>query len=171
MKLNWKPRCLKAFIFFSIASAVCFELGNTIKNIIVKTPSLLDYSNPVFSIVEAKNTGGAFSILQNNATLLAVFGLVAILLAALYVYKKLDFENKIELLAFTFFTGGVLGNVVERLVYGHVFDYIKLNFIEFPVFNTFDVMISTSVILYAAFLIFGEKIFAKGRKGQDKRED
>ena len=163
MKLNLKPASPKAFIFFAIASALCFELGNTIKHIVVKTPSLLDYSNPIFSIVSAKNTGGAFSILQDKAIVLAAFGIVAILLAALYVYKKLCFENKIEILAFTFFTGGVLGNAIERLAYGYVFDYIKLNFIEFPVFNMFDVMISTSVVLYAAFLIFGEKLLRRGR--------
>jgi len=167
MKLNWKPRSPKAFIFFAVASAVCFELGNTIKNIIVKTPSLLDYSNPVFSITAAKNTGSAFSILQNQAVLLAIFGILAILAAAVYVYKKLGFENKIELLVFTFFTGGVLGNAVERLANGYVFDYIKLNFIEFPVFNAFDVMISASVILYAAFLIFGEKLLRRGRAKKD----
>lgn len=165
-KFWWKPKSPKAFIFFALASTICFALGDTIKNIVIKTPSLVGYENSIFSIVEAKNTGGAFSILQNNAVLLAIFGILAVLAAVVYVYRKLEFENKIELLAFVFFTGGVLGNAVERLASGHVFDYIKLNFIDFPVFNAFDMMISGSVILYAAFLIFGEKILARGRRSR-----
>jgi len=169
MTTGWKPKSPKAFIFFAIAVAVCFEFGCTIKNIILKTPSLFDYENPIFSIVATKNTGGAFGILQNNALLLAVVGIAAVLLAAVYVYKKIDFERKFELMAFILFEGGVLGNVVERLENGHVFDYIKLNFIQFPVFNMFDVMICASVILYAAFLIFGEKIFLRGRGTRAKK--
>ncbi len=160
-----KPKSPKAFIFFVIATLVCFELGNTIRHMVLKIPELQEVQNPVFSIFVAKNTGGAFSILQDQAILLAIFGLLALLIVSVYVYKKLTFEgNKIELLAFTVFCAGVLGNVVERLHYGWVFDYIKLNFINFPVFNAFDIMISASIILYALFLIFGEKILSRGRK-------
>ena len=158
------PKCKKTFVFFLLATFVCFELGNSIKNLVLRTTYLLGHENPIFSIVAAKNTGGAFSILQNQAPLLATFGIVAILAAVVYVYRRLCFENKIEIMAFVLFCSGVLGNAVERLTQGHVFDYIKLNFVDFPVFNAFDIMISASVILYAAFLIFGEKLYRRGRK-------
>lgn len=164
-----KPKSFQALIFFVLASFACFELGNTIKKIVLNlSDNIQSFDNPVFSVVLARNTGGAFSILEGKTLLLAAFGTMALLAIFVYVYKKLDwsgvggdFKSKIELLSCALFFAGVLGNTVERLSNGYVFDYIKLNFINFPVFNFFDILISLAVFLYAIFAIFTDK----GKKG------
>lgn len=157
-----KPKCTKGFIFFLILGFVCFELGNSIRNLIVKgVHTQINFENPIFTFVFAKNSGGAYSILENQTNLLAIFGAIALVALLVYMYKKITFESKFELLSLTIFFGGVLGNTIERFSNGYVVDYIKLKFIDFPVFNAFDIMICTGVILYSLFLIFGEKLFKK----------
>ena len=74
-----------------------------------------------------------------------------------YVYKNVSFKDKIELFSLTVFMGGTLGNLFERINNGHVVDYIKLNFIDFPVFNAFDIMICLGVFLYVVFVLFDFK--------------
>ena len=47
-----------------------------------------------------------------------------------------------------------MGNDLERFSKGYVTDYIKLNFINFPVFNAYDIMITIGCVLYIAFVLF-----------------
>jgi len=60
-------------------------------------------------------------------------------------------------LALTLFSAGTLGNVIERFKFGYVVDYIKLNFINFPVFNAFDVMICLGIFVYCLYILLENK--------------
>ena len=57
-------------------------------------------------------------------------------------------------MSITLFSSGALGNLIERIQFGYVIDYINLNFINFPVFNMFDIMICLGVFLYFIFVVF-----------------
>lgn len=137
----------KACIFYFLMTIIFLDFGNQLKRISY-SPLIENIGNPVFSIIHTNNTGGAFSILQNNAKILAIFGLVALLFVAFIVFKNITFNDKNELLALTLFSAGTLGNVIERFNFGYVVDYIKLNFVDFPVFNAFDIMICIGIFLY-----------------------
>ena len=151
----------KAFIFYFLMSIVFWDFGNQLRKISFN--SYFDnFSNPVFSVIHVNNSGSAFGLFQNHLDMLVILGIVAVLVISLYVYKNLSFKDRIELFSLTVFTGGILGNLFERIKFGHVIDYIKLNFIDFPVFNAFDIMICFGVFLYIVFLLLDLKIF----KGQ-----
>ena len=143
----------KAFIFYFLMSIILLDFGNQIRKI-----SYIDFfqniNNPFFSIQHAHNTGSAFSIFQNHAIILAYFGIALILFFSFYIIKYVKFSDKTILLSITLFSAGVLGNAIERLQFGYVVDYIKLNFINFPIFNTFDIMICTGCALYIIFSLF-----------------
>ena len=53
-------------------------------------------------------------------------------------------------------TSGILGNLTERLTKGYVIDFIKLNFINFAVFNFFDILITVSIVLLAGLIAYDE---------------
>ena len=126
-------------------------------------PSLFhsDNKNSVFSIIHVDNTGSAFGLFQDSTFLLSVLGVIAVIFISFYVFKNISFKDKIELFSLTIFMGGTLGNLYERIKFGHVVDYIKLNFISFPVFNAFDIMICIGVFLYIVFVLFDFKIFKR----------
>lgn len=64
-----------------------------------------------------------------------------------------------ELLAVLFFSS--LGNIIDRVIFGEVCDYIHIKFFfNFPVFNLNDIFISIALILIL-FIIFYETIYCK----------
>ena len=94
-------------------------------------------SNPVFDLIFIQNTGAAFSILENSKIFLISFSAFAIFWASLLI-------------------AGVFCNMYERIAYGYVRDFFKLNFIDFPVFNISDIFINISVVAIVIIIITNE---------------
>ncbi|MBR2385721.1 signal peptidase II [bacterium] len=156
------PKSLKTFIFYLVSTFVLFEFCESCKNLIIKNLHLLkDDSNPIFEFVFAKNTGAAFSLWLDGAQILGFIGIFMLIVCTIYVYKKLDFQDKGLILSSIMFSSGVIGNTLERFQNGFVIDYIRLKFIDFPVFNLFDMLIVISIILYTALTFFGNKKLKK----------
>lgn len=147
----------KAVIFYFLMTLILLDFGNNLKRIFQNSLVSEKLNNAVFSILFVDNTGSAFGIFKNNAEILSILGVLIIILIAIEVIKNVAFSDKLQLLSLTLFTAGALGNVVERISFGYVVDYIKLNFINFPVFNCFDIMICTGIILYCLYLILDFK--------------
>ena len=137
----------KACIFYFLMMIILLDFGNQLRKISF-SPYLQNADNPIFSIVHLNNTGSAFSMFQNNAKLLGALGIFVVLIIAIEIIKNISFKDKTELLALTLFCAGTLGNVIERFQYGYVIDFIKLNFVNFPIFNAFDIMICVGIFLY-----------------------
>ena len=152
----------KALIFYFLMTIILLDFGNQLKRIFENPYISNKISNSIFSIFPISNTGSAFGMLQDKASILAWFGIFAVVLIAIEVAKNISFTNdKTELLSLTLFSAGALGNAIERINSGYVADYIKLNFIDFPVFNAFDIMICTGIFLYCLCLFFD---FKKAKK-------
>ena len=99
--------------------------------------------NAVFSLRYVQNSGAAFSILQNSREFLIILACAALTLIFRHVYyHPLQFK---EMFFTAMLCAGIAGNMHERIVYGFVRDYFKLNFIDFPVFNISDVFITVGV--------------------------
>ena len=152
----------KALIFYFLMTIILLDFGNQLKELSF-SPSIMSINNSIFSIVHSTNTGSAFSIFQNNAKTLAIFGIIVVLVILFEVFKNVSFNNKNELLALTLFSAGTLGNVIERLQFGYVIDYIKLNFINFPIFNAFDIMICVGIFVYCLDIILEFKKVKNGK--------
>ena len=150
----FKIKDKKAFIFYFLMSIIFADLGNGIRKLSY-VPKLQDvFDNPFISIMHVYNTGGAFSILQTQTGFLIALSIVTLGFIAFYVYKEVDYKDKISLIALTLFSAGTLGNLIERIQHGRVIDYFKLNYFNFPVFNAFDVMICLGRFIYTVFTIF-----------------
>ena len=133
------PKDKRAFIFYIITSIVLWQFGISIRDLCLKPDiQFSTENNPVFSFVYLKNTGGAFSIFNDHTNLLSAFGITALICILIYAYKKLEFHQKFKILTLICLTSGILGNLAERLKEGYVIDFIKLNFINFAVFNFFE---------------------------------
>ncbi len=104
------------------------------------------------SFIYAENEGVAFSMLSGNRLFII---LITILLLGILIYM-LEKEHvnsnqnlKLLVLSYGFLFGGILGNLVDRIIRGYVVDYISLNIIgyHFPIFNLADLFITLGVIL------------------------
>ena len=135
------------FIYFVICYVFFIFTDLYLSNILVdKLVHGYRLSNPVFSLNYIKNTGAAFSILQNSRELLIILSMVALVLLALHVIHHLKSISLKTCFFIALLSAGIAGNLHERIIYGYVRDYFQLNFINFPVFNISDILINVGVI-------------------------
>jgi len=99
-----------------------------------------------------QNTGAAFSILSGQRWLLSALAIVAALL--LYFFRQRITECKTSMkIVLGLVLGGTLGNLIDRLCYGYVIDFLEFSFIRFPVFNIADSALSIGVSLMVLMLL------------------
>jgi signal peptidase II len=82
-------------------------------------PALADY----FQITHSANTGLAFGFFPQAGDLVRVFAVVVVA-ALLYFYPRLPDDALLSRIAISLIVGGALGNVLDRLQYDHVVDFI-----------------------------------------------
>lgn len=141
-------------------AGISLVLDQIIKVIVITNMSLYDsvsVINNFFNITYVRNTGAAWSILSGNTMLLSVISLVALVLIYFYCIKDKKL-TKFETLSYGLLIGGTFGNLVDRIFYGYVIDYLdfKIFSYNFPVFNLADICIVIGVILICISLIGGE---------------
>ncbi len=135
------------FIYFVVCYVFFIFTDLYLSNIMVENlTGGMKYSNPVFSLNYIKNTGAAFSILQDSRELLIILSMIALVLLALYVIHHLKSISLKTCFFIAILSAGIAGNLHERIIYGYVRDYFQLNFINFPVFNISDIFINIGVI-------------------------
>ena len=114
--------------------------------------------NGFFNITLIGNTGAAFSILSSNTLLLIIISLV-VLNVLYFCFIKGKNLSDFEQVSFGLLIGGILGNLIDRVLRMQVIDYLDFNFFgfNFPVFNLADIAIVISMILIAIQVIKGDK--------------
>jgi len=147
-------------IIYFVITVIFFAVFDLFfSNILIN--SRLNFSaNEVFDIVFVQNTGAAFSILENAPVLLSVFAIVAILMIIIYGIRNIEKFSVFACLWTAMLISGIGCNLYERLHFGYVRDFIKLNFIDFPVFNISDIFINIGVIALI-FIIIKNKYLKK----------
>lgn len=100
-----------------------------------------------FSITFTKNTGIAFSFLDGKVPFIIIMTIIVIFF--IWKYIKIATLTKIETLCYGFVLGGAIGNLIDRLVYGYVIDFLDFNLFGYacPIFNIADTMIVIGIIL------------------------
>jgi signal peptidase II len=104
-------------------------------------------SNSLFSFTFVKNYGAAFNIFDGAKTFLILFSLIALIVIIIFTVKNIKKLSMINIFSIALLCAGIFCNMSERLELGYVRDFIKLNFIDFPVFNISDIYINISVFI------------------------
>ena len=116
--------------------------------------------NPIFSITFIQNEGAAFNLFDGYKIFLIVFSIVALIVLCFYTIKQIKRISTKGLLLISLMLSGIFNNMCERLIFGHVRDFINLKFIDFPVFNLSDIFINIGV-LGVIFIILKTNYFKK----------
>ena len=132
-----------AAIFLIIDQAIKFYLSS---KMVVNQSTIL--MKNFLNITYVHNTGAAFSLFEGNTWLLIGIGVLAIIGLTIYI-GKLVHINDFDIFSYSLLLGGVLGNLIDRIIHGYVIDYISLNIFgyHFPIFNFADMCIVVSVLL------------------------
>lgn len=142
------------FIYFTVCYVFFVFTNLYLSNVMVENLRNGFYmSNAVFSLNYVKNTGAAFSILQDSRELLIILSMIALVLLALHVINHLKSISLKTCFFIALLSAGIAGNLHERIAYGFVRDYFQLNFINFPVFNISDIFINIGVIALIVMIL------------------
>lgn len=95
-----------------------------------------------FSIYYIENDGAAFSILGGATILLIVISLVSLFMLDRFITKE-NVNTKLGLLSYGMIFAGIIGNLIDRCLYGSVIDYLSFDIFSYsaPVFNFADICI------------------------------
>lgn len=122
-----------------------------------------------FSWTLAYNTGAAFSFLADATGWQRwFFAAIAVVVSGVLVVwlKRLKPGETWLAVALALVLGGALGNLVDRVVFGHVVDFILLHWHQqwyFPAFNVADMAITGGAILLALDMFKSEKSGETGK--------
>lgn len=101
-----------------------------------------------FDICYVRNEGAAWGMFAGYQMALALFALLCICLFLVF-RKKIFGEHPSVLVGLGLLTGGIIGNVIDRIRLGYVIDFIDVHWYEshFPCFNVADSAICISVVI------------------------
>jgi signal peptidase II len=155
----------KSTVLFLIIIACVYAIDRTTKILTVRLTHNINIIPRVLDFHYVQNTGTLWGMFQNTNVFFVIFSSV-ILIILVFLIESLVI-NHVALAATAFIIGGALGNITDRLLYGHVVDMVDFHF--WPVFNAADSAISTGVVILIILLIYDE-YFKLGqiRKSQKK---
>ena len=126
-------------------------------------------AQPAFSIIDGvlefnylENRGAAFGMLQNQKFFFIIVA-SAFLCVIVYVLFKSPDEKKYTRLhvLLIMIAGGAVGNMIDRLRFDYVVDFIYIALINFPIFNVADMYVtfSTAVMIFQVLFVYKENDF------------
>lgn len=104
--------------------------------------------------------------------ILSLIFALAFLALNTFVFKK--GKNLLYYISFCLIVGGTIGNMIDRLFLQYVVDFIKLDFMSFPVFNIADAFLVVGVILFCVWFLtytIKEDDSDKDKEARDKVQD
>lgn len=120
----------------------------------------------LFSLTYVENRGAAFGMLSNARWIFIVFTFIVIAVLIYFIFKK-RITSKLFNISAILIIGGGIGNLIDRIFYGFVVDYLSVSFFP-PVCNFADYCITVGAGLMVIYLIFFTDFLSKKDKQNGK---
>ena len=127
----------------------------------------------VLELRYVENHGAAFGILPGKQWFFILLTVV-MLIAFLVIYLRQNEESRpLPLnLALIGLIGGAAGNLIDRVYFHFVRDFIYFRLIDFPVFNVADICVTVSAVIFIIYvLFFGDDEKAEDRQGKGESHE
>lgn len=149
---------LKKIVFLSL---IIFIIDQVVKILIGFNVSLntsIKVINNFFYISNVHNYGAAFSILYGNRIFLILVSFFALVFVYYFMLKN-KWLKKFDIVIYSLLSGGILGNLFDRIIYGYVVDFFDFHIFgyNFPIFNIADICIVISIFLIIIDALRGDK--------------
>ena len=132
-----------------------YALDQLTKQWILRSITLYEARSVVpdfFNLVNVPNTGAAFGSFKGNNTFFVIISLIALVVVTILLVRhhRSDLWRDVSL---ALLLAGILGNLTDRLLHGHVVDFLLFNLHiryadPWPAFNVADSCISIAVVLF-----------------------
>ena len=126
-------------------------------------------TNIFINLISVHNVGASWGMLAGQQILFILLAIIFV--AGLLCYdilsKKDNNENGWFFVGFNLILAGIIGNAIDRIVFGYVRDFISLAFMSFPVFNVADICLTVGTVCITIWLIF---FYGKKSKNTKEKE-
>lgn len=150
-----------AFVGIAAAGVIADQATKALMRAMLVPGERTTLIDGVMDLLLVENTGAAFSIGEGATWLFSLVALAVVVLALAWVVRDGSMRPAL-VVSLACVAGGGAGNLIDRVVRGSVTDFLATAFIDFPVFNVADILVTLGVIV--SFLL----VLADGR---DQDED
>jgi signal peptidase II len=159
LELSWRDLVFAAIVLLDI---IADQLAKFWINVHTQPGEVLWDIGPL-RIIHVLNTGAAFGIFEDHTPFLIVVDFIGIAVFLYLIFglrRQWPFINKMPVrVSIGLIMGGTIGNLIDRLRFGQVTDFIDVKI--WPVFNVADSSVTIGVIILAYCLIFMGDWFKK----------
>ncbi|MCF7968153.1 MAG: signal peptidase II [Methylococcaceae bacterium] len=135
-------------------SALVIVIDQITKRVVDSTMQLYQSIEliPYFQLTYMRNQGAAFSFLSGAGGWQRWFFIGLAVIASVFIcfwLKKLNRSQRWEAIAWSLVLGGALGNLIDRILYGYVIDFLDVYIGDWhwPAFNVADSAITLGVAM------------------------
>lgn len=116
----------------------------------------------LFNLTYVENNGVAFGMFSDMRWVFVALTSVLLFVIMFIMFKKRP-KGKMFYIAAGLIIGGGIGNLIDRIFYGYVIDYLSLSFFP-PVCNFADYCITIGTVLLIIYLLFFSNVFDSSKK-------
>ena len=140
-------RHLKNVYIISLVVVIIDQFIKAVISYNMKVYDTFTLINGFLDINLVHNTGAAFSFLEGGRIIFIIVAILVVALLSVYISSSEYVDNK-KIIIYSLLLGGIVGNLIDRIIHGYVIDYIGFTFInyKFPVFNFADACIVIAVV-------------------------
>ena len=135
----------KKLFIFSIIFLLIDQISKGLINLYMNVNESIKIFN-LLSLTYVHNTGAAFSMLEGARWLFIILGIIALNIIFIFFVKDKKLNN-FEIITYSLLLSGIMGNLIDRFLYGYVIDFIDVNILNFAIFNFADSFMVIGVIL------------------------
>lgn len=142
------------FMLFVIL-VIADQLTKHLAVVQLKNQAAYNLINGILEFNYLENRGAAFGVLQNQKyffvfVALIFIGVIAFVLIKVPAQKKYYSLN----ILLVMIAAGAVGNMIDRVRYDYVVDFIYLVCIQFPIFNVADIYVTTATVILVFQILF-----------------
>lgn len=148
----------RKILLYAIFALAIDQITKVVASILLTANQSVQVIPKFFYFTLCYNEGAAWGLFSNTKIVIGIGTIVALIMIYHFIYCFK--QNRRNNIAFGLLLGGLGGNLIDRLMFGHVRDFLDFYIFgyDYPVFNVADICIVIAVILLIIAIIKGEDV-------------
>ncbi len=146
------------YLIAALCSCVLIFIDQWTKNLAVvhlKDNASISIIEDVFCLQYLENQGAAFGMMQGQQMFFFIITSI-VLVILIYIYGRIPTETHFVPLRVcaVFLFSGAIGNLIDRVSYNYVIDFLYFELIDFPIFNVADIYVTVTTFVFVLLILF-----------------
>ena len=156
----------KKLFIFTMIFLLLDQLSKGLVNIYFNLNQSIEIIPNFFELTYVHNQGASFSMFMGARWFFIIIAIIALNIIFIFFIRDKKLKNS-EIVAYALLIGGIIGNLIDRILYGYVIDFLDFTILgyNFAIFNFADSFIVIAIIILI-ILMFGEKGARTNRRSQ-----